>query len=294
MAHAAFQPVSSIPAPQPVDPNKGPSEFNHHIAGWALVGVGLLVLASLRSPQLEAYHHIWPALFLLAGLFLALWSDSEIWPRGNLNWLWLLQHDAEARQHKIYSILLISIRIVEHFRMRGLLPRLWKTWAFPALAVIGAGMLLIHDHSGGSGAHSPEAEAYLVNPNLDVDGNPRGPSSLTALAVTHGAEGHVMDHVSGNAMDDSAMDPRSIPMDDHSQMTMEPSPINTAPASHHHEMTMSMLRVEREHFWLMIVGLCIVLFKFISDGEFFRSRIIPYLWPACMTLLGLMLVFYRE
>jgi hypothetical protein len=208
--------------------------------------------------------------------------------------LWLLKHDAEARQHKIYSTLLISIGIVEHFRIRGLLPRLWKTWAFPALAVIGAGMLLIHDHTGGSGAHSPEAEAYLVNPILDVDGNPRGPSSLTALAVTNGADGHVVDHVSGNAMDDPAMDPRSIPMDDHSQMTMQPSPINAAPASHHHEMTTSMLRAEREHFWLMIVGLCIVLFKFISDGEFFRSRIIPYLWPACMTLLGLMLVFYRE
>jgi hypothetical protein len=55
-----------------------------------------------------------------------------------------------------------------------------------------------------------------------------------------------------------------------------------------------MLRVEREHRWFMIVGLAIALFKFLSDGEFFNSRIVRYMWPSCVVLLGFMLVFYRE
>ena len=77
-------------SPASMDPNKAPSEFNHHIAGWALIGVGFLVVASLLFPDLSALRCAWPTLFLLAGLFLALWSDAEIWPRGNLNWAWLL------------------------------------------------------------------------------------------------------------------------------------------------------------------------------------------------------------
>src|SRR6478752_2717976 len=102
-----------------VDPNKAPSEFNHHIAGWTLIGVGSLVLASFFSPNLRALRYVWPALFLLAGMFLALWSDGEIWPRGNLNWAWLLHHDQEAGQHKIYALLLIAIAVVEYLRARG-------------------------------------------------------------------------------------------------------------------------------------------------------------------------------
>jgi hypothetical protein len=34
--------------------------------------------------------------------------------------------------------------------------------------------------------------------------------------------------------------------------------------------------------------------KPISEGEFFRSRTVSYIWPSCMALLGFMLVFYRE
>src|SRR5215469_1554177 len=169
---------SSSSAQQPVDPNKAPSEFNHHIAGWALIGVSILVLASQFSPRMKALSYVLPLLFVGVGLFLATWSDGEVWPRGNLNWLWLIHHDAEARQHKIYSVLLIAIGVIEYFRVRGSLPRSWRMWAFPALALIGAGMLLVHDHTGGSGARSPEAQAYLVNPTLDVDGTPRKPTTV--------------------------------------------------------------------------------------------------------------------
>jgi hypothetical protein len=283
------EPVSAIGAQSRPDPNKGPSEFNHHVAGWILVEVSLLFIVTLIFPELKGYRYIWPCLLVAAGLFLALWSDGEIWPRGNLNWMWLFHHDAEARQHKIYSILLVAIGILEYIRIRYRLPRFWRTWAFPLLAVLGAGMLLIHDHTSGSGAHSSEALAYLVNPSLDVDGTPRRGSIAKVDSQTNGNETQAADR-SATGADDSAM-VGSMAMD-HSHMTMNPAPSNSP--SHHHHMAASMVRVEREHFWFMIAGLGIALFKLVSDGEFLRNRIVPYMWPASMTVLGIMLVFYRE
>ena len=286
------QTVSSTMAPQ-ADPNKGPSELNHHIAGWALIGVGLLAFSGLLSPRLEGHRFLWPALFVLAGFHLALWSDGEIWPRGNLNWIWLLHHDAEARQHKIYSILLVAIGAIEYVRILRSLPRFWRTWAFPLLAVIGAGMLLVHDHTGGSGARSHEAESYLVNPALDVDGRPRKANSTMDHADITPEQHHPMQASAADIMNAAPMDHSAMGMDN-SQMTMAVPAGNSVSASHHHVMTESMLRVEREHMWFLLVGLAIGLFKFISDGEFFQNRIVPCMWPTCTVLLGFMLVFYRE
>jgi hypothetical protein len=151
-------------------------------------------------------------------------------------------------------------------------------------------MLLVHDHTAGSGAHSPEARAYLVNPNLEVDGSPRNRSVVAVPSPTNTDESRVTEHATSDVADHTAMDAGSMTMD-HSQMAMKSSSTN---APHHHVMTASMIRVEHEHFWFMIVGLGIAMFKLVSDGEFLRNRIIPYMWPACMTVLGLMLVFYRE
>lgn len=297
LAQERSQPISARTSSQPEDPNKGPSEFNHHIAGWALIGVGLLALANVLSASSKSKDYIWPALFVLAGFFLALWSDGEMWPRGNVSWAWLFHHDAEARQHKIYSLLLIAIGTVEYIRIRGSLPRFWKKWAFPLIAIIGAGMLLVHDHTSGSGVHSPEVQAYLVDPDLDVDGNPRGLSLDTTLPTSNEDQPPSMLNCC-DLSNASTMDTGHMQMDhsqmDHSQMEMHGSSVSPVSTSHHHLMTASMLRVERQHLWFVIVGLAIVLFKFFSDSELLRSRIVPCLWPSCTMLLGLLLVVYRE
>ena len=267
----------------PIDSNKAPSEFNHHVAGWALIGVGFLVLTSFLSRDLRALRYVWPALFLLAGLFLALWSDAEIWPRGNLSWAWLLHHDQEAGQHKIYALLLITMGIIEYFRACGSINRFWGVGAFPILAIVGAGLLLVHDHTASSGATSPEARAYLVNPVLDPDG----------VLPTSDPEPR-MDH-SMTDLDHSDM-PMDRPGMDHSAMLIgnDPALLKTSSPDHHHHMTPSMLMVEGEHRWFMIVGLGVALFKLVSDGGLWRRRFIPYVWPSGMMLLGLLLVLYRE
>ncbi len=295
-----------------VDPDKAPSEFNHHVAGWALIGVGLLVLAGHRFPHLRILPYVWPALFLAAGLFLALWSDGEIWPRGNVAWTWLLHHDAEARQHKIYALLLLAMGVVEYLRVRGRLSRFWRAAAFPILAVVGAGLLLIHDHTQASGVHSPEVRAYLVDPSRDPGGHPVTSSAPDAMpGMNHatmemppvqmqtgemqaGETDHSqMDH---SAMNHAAVDPAAGAMAgmDHSTMSDPAATADPSSTSHHHHMTPSMLLVEREHFWFMIVGLGIALFKLISDADLWRRHFVPYVWPAGMVLLGVLLVLYRE
>jgi hypothetical protein len=307
-AHAFSRPMSTDVAVN-VDPNKAPSEFNHHLAGWALVGVGLLVLTSFVSPRFRWLQYVWPVLFILAGFFLAIWSDAEIWPRGNLSWGWLLHHDQEARQHKIYALLLITIGVMEYLRGIGKLSRFWRRWSFPILAVVGAGLLLIHDHTVSSGARSPEARAYLVNPALDPDGKPWSDADKSQAALTdHGAMDHgAMDHGAmhaGGSTPDSAMDHLQMSMD-HSTMTMDHSATNMAAEpghndvspsekTHAHHMTPAMLLVEREHFWFMIVGIAIAAFKLISDADLARRGAALYLWPSATILLGVLLTLYHE
>ena len=226
---------------EPEDPYKASSELNHHIAGYALVAVGLLVIVGQSSPRLRFLRLLWPALFILTGLFLAAWSDHEIWPRGDLSWTWLIQHDLGARQHKIFAILLILMGTIEWLRARGKLNRFWKTWAFPLLAVFGAALLLFHPHSKATGATSPGPPQHSEHAGMDMPAH-------------HGDDG----------------------------------------MSAQHTMTSSMVLVEREHLWFAVVGAAIALFKFLSDGGFWRRWFLPYLWPSTMALLGVLLVFYRE
>jgi hypothetical protein len=99
-----------------------------------------------------------------------------------------------------------------------------------------------------------------------------------------------MYHFSHSATDVAALESDSMPMN-HSKMATDAS---STVHTHNHLMTVSMLRVEHEHMWFMVVGLAIGAFKFLSDGEFVRTRMVRYMWPSCMVLLGLMLLFYRE
>ena len=286
MARAFGQDLTAVSTPNSaasVDPNKAPSEFNHHVAGWALIGVGCLGLVSILYPNLGGLRYFWPALFLLIGLFLALWSDAEIWPRGNMTWTWLLHHDHEAGQHKIYAMLLMAIGVVEYLRARRSLNRFWRAWAFPVLAIVGAALLLVHDHTASGGANSREARAYLIDPALGPDGK----------APIHQAS----DPMPGMDLSMMDMDHSSTTMDgsaDHPSLLGNDAALANTSSRHHHHMTPSMLLVEREHFWFMIVGVGVALFKLVSDGEFWRRRFVPYVWPSGMMLLGVLLVLYRE
>jgi hypothetical protein len=247
------------------DPDIVDSEWNHRLAGYILLGIAFLVLAGHHFPSQIWLQRLWPFLFVGAALFLAVWSDKEIWPRGPLSWTWLIHHDAEARQHKIYAILLLAMGILEYFRSCGKLREFWRTWAFPALAVIGACLLLVHDHGGSSG----------LPPGWD------SAEKLARIAKMTGAPPPMFMHP------DSMQTKHSSP----AMSEMDPQSEN---GHHEHLMTSSMLHVKEQHLWFTFVGVAVALFKFIHDGSFWRRRFVPYLWPGATCVLGILLALYTE
>jgi uncharacterized membrane protein len=246
----------------------------------------LLALASQSSGRLRPLRLFWPSLFVAAGLFLAAWSDIEIWPRGKLSWMWLLHHDLEARQHKIFAILLIAMGLVEYLRVGAKLSRFWRIWAFPLLALVGVGVLLSHDHGGSSGASSPEARNYVVSWLADERTKADKPQAATPNDPAPALHRHMM-MTSGSPSLETQQ--TQTPATAHADMEM-----HHEEHSHRHPMTMSMLKVEREHEWFALIGAFVILFKIIHDSSVWRRAFVPVLWPSCIVVLGMLLVLYTE
>ena len=130
--------------------NKKESEFNHHLAGFFVILAGLFLLgdATLRR-HWSWTRFAWPVCFLACGLFLLIFSDTELWPFGPQSWWYGLTHNLEDLQHKTFAVVLLSLGILEIERARGVVKSAWAAWAFPALAVSASVMLLFHEHHSG-------------------------------------------------------------------------------------------------------------------------------------------------
>jgi hypothetical protein len=136
--------------------DKQESEFNHRLAGILVVVAGIFIFSeSYFGKRWSLVRYVWPMCFLAAGLFLLVFSDTEIWPFGPQTPWYALTHNLEDLQHKIFSIILLAIGYVELQRARGKLLAPWATWFFPLAGVTGAILLLFHVHGGDM--HSPHA-----------------------------------------------------------------------------------------------------------------------------------------
>jgi hypothetical protein len=275
-------PSGGVVASAMVDPDKASSEMNHHIAGLALLAIGVMVICGHRYKRLAFLQNLWPLLFIAAGIFLAIWSDAEIWPRGDLGWSWLLRHDAEARQHKIYAVLLISIGVIEYLRSRMKLNRQWAQWAFPLLAVGGGIFLFFHEHSG---ATTPAAHEHHQSTSAQSTSLQSSPATAPMAAPAVSSPHNGAHHHHGDAEVEAAPVPQVPDMEAGHGSPQPP---------HHHVMTGVMLKVRREHIWFAAVGFCIALCKFLYDANFLRGRVGPYLWANSMIALGILLVMYTE
>jgi hypothetical protein len=60
-----------------------------------------------------------------------------------------------------------------------------------------------------------------------------------------------------------------------------------------HTMTASMLRIQRQHIWMTLVGIALALFKLLADSRW-GGRLMQFAWPSAMACLGVLLVLYRE
>jgi putative copper resistance protein D len=135
--------------------DKKESESNHHLAGFFLILAGIFIFAEGTLPHRWSFlHFVWPFCFLLSGLFLFVFSDTELWPFGPQSWWYGLTHNLEDLQHKTFAVILLALGIFEFQRARGILKSAWARWLFPVLACCGSVMLLFHEHH--SAMHGPE------------------------------------------------------------------------------------------------------------------------------------------
>jgi hypothetical protein len=140
--------------------DKRESEFNHHLAGALLILAALFFLAQNRlQGRWAAAHYAWAACLLIAGFFLLVFSDTEIWPFGYQSFYYAVTHNPEVAQHKTFAAILLALGVVATLRTSGRLQAAWSAWIFPVLALGGATMLLFHHHGG---MHGPDAMQTMV------------------------------------------------------------------------------------------------------------------------------------
>jgi len=116
-------------------------------------GTFILAEADIRN-RWPSVRYAWPLCFVLSGVFVLIWSDTELWPFGPQSWylrfsliIWRLW------QHKILRFWLLAVGVLELQRARGILRARWSGWIFPFLAVAGSSLLFFHEHQ--AGMHGP-------------------------------------------------------------------------------------------------------------------------------------------
>jgi len=269
------------------DPDKPSSEMNHHIAGIFLIAIGLSVIWSKHDKSRAWLRWLPPLLFIGAGLFLAAWSDDEIWPRGNLSWLWLVRHDAEARQHKLYALLLIVFGLVEFVQSSPRLRKPWLNMVFPVLCVMGGASLFLHHHSGMAvaSANGMDHSGHNVSAARDMNSNCQSASETAPVSPQdhhHGVAEHgVAEHGAAEL---------AHPCPDTSAQTGTSSPAQ----GHSHALMGTGANIQRQHAWFAIVGFCVALFKFLHDVARPPIRVSYSLWANSVIVLGILLLIYVE
>jgi hypothetical protein len=154
-----------VKSPEELAADKRFSEFNHRMAGFFVLLVGLLgFLEPHITGRWKGFRYLWAVLFLVPGLYLMGWSDPEAWPFGDQTLMHVITQNLEVLQHKIFSVILLALGTVEFVRVRRDLTSLWVSSIFPVLAGAGALLLLFHVHGGHS---QMTAEAHLTMQKIE-------------------------------------------------------------------------------------------------------------------------------
>ncbi|MCI0427890.1 MAG: hypothetical protein L0Z46_07750, partial [Nitrospiraceae bacterium] len=131
------------------------SEFNHHLAGAAVVLIGLSeVHGALGVAAWLWMRFLLPGAMLAAGTYLIVLSDHDAWPIGSQTFMdMFFGGDTETLQHKIYALLLLVIGLLELFRRSGRLQQRYWALPLPVFAVMGGSLLFLHSHGDHPSTH---------------------------------------------------------------------------------------------------------------------------------------------
>ncbi len=164
MDHHLMEEMGSMPGPAPesqakLEEDKRFSEFNHHLAGLFVMLAGLLTLfGSSLARRIGFVRYLWAAFFFIPGVYLFFLSDPESWPVGSQTLQYVITSNHQVLQHKVFSLILLVLGVVEFLRVRYDLNSPWAVGLFPALAATGALLLLFHPHPMPPGTEMDPAE----------------------------------------------------------------------------------------------------------------------------------------
>ena len=152
-------------SPEELAADKRFSEFNHRFAGVFLLLVGILAVVEPRLVARAGWiRYLWSFLFFSPGVYLLIWSDPESWPIGDQTLTYVITQNMQVLQHKVFSLLLLGLSVVEFVRVRRKTPSVLLSAIFPALAGIGALLLFFHPHASDVGtAMDAESHAAMMN-----------------------------------------------------------------------------------------------------------------------------------
>jgi hypothetical protein len=139
------------------------SEFNHRFSGVFVFLVGIVALLQPSvARRFAGIRYLWTVLFFVPGLYLLILSDPESWPTGNQTLYYVVTQNMQVLQHKIFSLILLALSVVEFLRVRGKLQALWTAFLFPAFAAVGAALLFFHSPQAHMGSMDPSAHQTMM------------------------------------------------------------------------------------------------------------------------------------
>jgi putative copper resistance protein D len=165
MHQQSAQAESPRKSPEELEADKRFSEFNHRFAGVFLLLIGLLAVFEPRLAERFGWvRYLWSFLFFAPGVYLLIWSDPESWPVGDQTLTYVITQNLQVLQHKIFSLILLGLGVVEFIRVRSTTPSIWLSSVFPVLAGFGAILLFFHPHASDVGmAMDAESHAAMMN-----------------------------------------------------------------------------------------------------------------------------------
>lgn len=119
------------------------SEYNHNWSGIQVLIIGILALA-WRAGWPPARH--WPLLFIVLAIFVAVRSDPEAWPLGDIGFLASMR-SPEVLQHRLMTLIVAAFGIFEWRVRTGGLKDTHAVYVFPLSNAIGGILLLTHTHA---------------------------------------------------------------------------------------------------------------------------------------------------